>query len=383
MKISLAWFQLTHEKIRLLVALAGITFADVLMFMQLGFREALFDSSVRLHNNFKTDLVVLNSQSDTFVDLKPFSQRRLYEVLGVDGVKSVTPVYIDFAFWKNPVERNTRGILAIGINPDRDKISLPGVAEQRDIIKLQDVVLFDKKSRKDFGPVAEWFNQGKPVVTEVANRQIKVGGLFSMGTSFGADGNLVTSDVNFFRLFPNRDKGLVDIGLIELEPGADPKLVLQKINQKVYSGDVTFFTKEQFINHEKKYWNTRTAIGFVFAFGTIMGFIVGTVIVYQILYTDVADHLPEYATLKAMGYTDMYLLSVIFQEAVILACIGFFPGVSISLFLYANTAKATGLPIFMTVSRAVMILILTLIMCCVSGMIAVGKLRSADPADIF
>jgi putative ABC transport system permease protein len=147
-------------------------------------------------------------------------------------------------------------------------------------------------------------------------------------------------------------------------------------------GDVKVLSKAEFLAHEKRYWQTRTAIGFIFSLGTLMGFIVGIVIVYQILYTDVADHLPEYATLKAMGYRDIYLLGVIFQEAIILACIGFLPGLALSGLLYYNAAKATRLPIVMTVARAIMVLILTVIMCGVSGAIAVGKLRSADPADI-
>ncbi len=383
MKIPLSWLQLTHEKVRLLVALAGITFADVLMFTQIGFRDALYDSSVRLHKSLQTDLVLINSQSDTYTSLKPFSQRRLYEVLGLSGVDSVTPLYLDFAFWKNPVKRNTRGILVLGVNPDKNVITLPGVAENLDKIKLQDTVLFDQKSRAEFGPIAQWFNEGKVVQTEVANRQIRVGGLFSMGTSFGADGNIITSDVNFFRIFSGQEKGSIDIGLIHLKPGADPQQVKQEIEAKLTAKDVRVLTKEEFIEHEKYYWRTRTSIGFIFSLGVGMGFIVGTVIVYQILYTDVADHLPEYATLKAMGYTNTYLLGVVFQEAILLACVGFIPGFSLSLLMYFNAAKATGLPIMMTTAKAVNVLVLTLIMCAISGVIAVNKLRSADPADIF
>nr|WP_041237892.1 ABC transporter permease DevC [Gloeothece citriformis] len=383
MKIPLSWLQLTHEKTRLLVAIAGITFADILMFMQLGFRDALFDSSVKFHKQLETDIVLLNSRSETFVNLKQFSQRRLYTALGVPGVESVTPMYIGFAFWKNPVKQNLKNILVIGFNPEKNVVRLPGVAEKKALLKQQDLVLFDQKSRQEFGPVVQWFNQGKTVTTEVAERKIKIGGLFSLGTSFGADGNLITSDVNFFRLFSNRDRGLIDLGLIQVAPNADVNAVVQAIQKEIAAEDVMVMTKADFIEFEKNYWRTRTTIGFVFAFGTLMGFIVGTVIVYQILYTDVADHLPEYATLKAMGYTDFYLLSVVFQEAIILAIIGFIPGVSAALFMYYRVANATGLPIMMTVSRAITILILTILMCVISGIISVGKLRSADPADIF
>ncbi len=383
MKIPLAWLQLTHEKIRLLVALAGITFADVLMFMQLGFREALFDSGVRLHKSLEGEVFLLNSKSDTMVALKSFSQRRLYEVLGIDQVQSVTPMYVGFAFWKNPVERNTRGVMVIGFNPDKEIVNLPNVAPNLDKVKQQDVVLFDRLARKEFGPIVEWFEQGKTVETEVSSRRIKVGNLYALGTSFGADGSIITSDVNFWRIFPERERGLIDVGVIQLEPGADVEATINAIKEKLSDGDVRVYSKEEFVEHEKFYWRTRTSIGFIFSLGTVMGFIVGTVIVYQILYTDVADHLPEYATLKAMGYADLYLLAVVFQEAIILGVIGFIPGFSLSIILYYNAAKATGLPIMMVTSRAVTVLILTIIMCCISGTIAVGKLRAADPADIF
>jgi putative ABC transport system permease protein len=383
MKIPLAFLQLTHEKIRLIIALAGITFADVLMFMQLGFRDALFDSSVRLHKSLEGDVFVLNSKSDSLTALKSFSQRRLYDVLGVNNVESVIPMYVGLSNWKNPVQRQTRSVFVIGLNPSKNTIDLPGISENISLVKQQDVVLFDRRSRKEFGPIAEFFDQGKKVTTEVGNRQIKVGGLFSLGTSFGADGTIITSDVNFLRIFSARQQGLIDIGVIKLKSDTDVEATLKFLRDNFSHEDIQFFSKQELIAHEKSFWQNRTAIGFIFTLGTIMGFVVGTVIVYQILYTDVADHLPEYATLKAMGYTDFYLLTLVFQEAIILGVIGFLPGFGFATFMYFNAAKATGLPIMMTLARAITVLILTVIMCCISGGVAVGKLRAADPADIF
>ncbi|GBF82503.1 ABC transporter permease DevC [Aphanothece sacrum] len=383
MKIPLAFLQLTHEKIRLIIALAGITFADVLMFMQLGFRDALFDSAVRLHKSLEGDVFVLNSKSDSFTALRSFSQRRLYDILGVNNVESVIPMYVGLSNWKNPVERQTRSVFVIGLNPSINTINLPGIAENISVIKQQDTVLFDRSSRKEFGPIAEFFDQGKTVTTEIGNRQIKVGGLFSLGTSFGADGTIITSDVNFLRLFSARQQGLIDLGVIQLKPNTNVEATLKFLRDNFSHDDIQFFSKEELIAHEKSFWQNRTSIGFIFTLGTIMGFVVGTVIVYQILYTDVADHLPEYATLKAMGYTDFYLLTLVFQEAIILGIIGFLPGFGFAMFMYINAAKATGLPIMMTLARAMTVLILTVIMCCLSGGVAVGKLRAADPADIF
>ncbi len=383
MKIPLSWLQLSHEKVRLFVAIAGITFADVLMFMQLGFRDALFDSSTKMHKTLEGDIFMLSSQSDSTAFSSRFSRRRLYGIAGIKGIEYVTPIYIGSADWKNPELGNTRRIFVYGINPLYSTLKLPGVEQNIEKIKFPDVVLFDRLSRLDFGPIAQNYQQGKTVVTEVSGRQIRVGGLFSLGTSFGADGNIITSDINFLRLFPNRDPGLIDMGIIKLEPGADRDLILKTLQTKLVDGDVQVFDFDGLIVHEKKYWQTRTAVGFVFTLGTIMGFIVGIVIVYQILYTDVADHLPEYATLKAMGYTDLYLLGVVFQEAIILAIIGYLPSVSLTMLLYFGAANATGLPIAMSATKAITVFVLTGVMCAASGAISVGKLRTADPADIF
>lgn len=383
MKIPLAWLQLSREKVRLLIALAGISFADILMFMQLGFKTALLNSAVILHKNVEGDVFLLSPQSDALIAMKSFSSRRLYEALAVEGVKSINPIYIGFGIWKNPTNKKTRQIMVVGIKPKENIINLPGISENLDKIKIPDMVLFDDQSRPEFGNIKDMYNSQKTVETEIGSRKIKVAGLFSLGASFGADGNIITSDLNFLRMFPDRDKGLIDMGVIKLEKDANVKAVLTTLKEKFNGGDVLVLSKEEFVNYERKYWETSTAIGFIFGLGTAMGLVVGTVIVYQILYTDVADHLPEYATLKAMGYTDNYLLILVFQEAVILACIGFLPGLGFSIFLYYNAAKATGLPIFMTQSLALLVYLLTLAMCFVSGAIAVGKLKAADPADIF
>lgn len=381
-KIPLAWLQLKREKTRLAVALAGIAFADILMFMQLGFRDSLYFSNVRFHTSLQGDIVLINNQSNALLSMKGFSQRRLYKALDLQAVQSVHPIYLDYTAWKNPLTGRSRNLLVIGINPAVNLLDLPGVKENLAKLKLPDVVLYDRSSRQEYGPIATQFEQGETVAAEVNSRRMKVGGLFTLGASFGADGNLITSDLNFVRIFPHHQLGLIDIGLIRLKPGADANTVAQSLRNYL-PRDIKVLTKQEFIDYERHYWESGTAIGFIFTLGTIMGFIVGTVIVYQILYTEVADHLGEYATLKAMGYTQNYLLIVILQEAFILAILGYIPGFAVTMFLYARARDATLLPVLMSFERAVMVLILTFVMCFISGTIAMRKLRSADPADIF
>jgi putative ABC transport system permease protein len=381
-RVPLAWLQLTQEKVRFLVALAGVAFAVVLVSMQLGFRSAMYESAVRYHLHFRYDLVMLNPKTPFIGFPRSFSRRRLYQSLGAAEVASVTPVYIEQAFWKNPWERNARNILVVGFDPARDVLDLPGVRLGLGALKLPDVVLFDSASRPEFGPVAARVRDEGAVVAEVNNRRVTVTGMFRLGTSFGIDGSLVTSDLNFQRLFPERPPGLVDLGLIELRRGADAEAVRRKLEAGL-EPDVQILTRDAFVARELGYWGGTTPIGYVFGFGALMGLIVGGVIVYQILFADVSEHRAEYATLKAMGFTNRNLSSLVLQQAAILGICGFVPGLAVVVVLYRITAEATRLPLALSTGRASTVLFLTLAMCGAAAWVALRKVRAADPAEIF
>ena len=147
--------------------------------------------------------------------------------------------------------------------------------------------------------------------------------------------------------------------------------------------DVVILTREEWIDREGRYWAGTTPIGFVFGFGAIMGLVVGGVIVYQILFADVSQHLAEYATLKAMGYSNAFLSRVVLREAAILTVLGFIPGVAVSIVLYRFASTATRLPLEMTPGRAALVLLLTAAMCGSAALVALRKVRSADPAEVF
>ena len=382
-RIPLAWKQLTKKRGRMLVAIAGIAFADVLMFLQMGFRSALFEGAVQLHNVLDGEIFLVSDRYKALIALDRFTERRLYQALGYTGVQSVSPVYLSPVQWKNPENKEIWNLYAIGVNPEDHVLNLPAVQANLEMLKQPDTVMFDAGARREFGRIPDLFQQQGRFATEVENRRVEVTGLFKLGTSFGINGHLVTSDLNFLRMFrERRQKGLIDVGVIKLESGANAAQVLQNLRQGL-PNDVRVMSKQEFMDGEKNFWNTSTPVGYVFDLGAVIGFIVGAVIVYQILYSDVSDHLPEYATLKAIGFKDCYLLSVVFQEALILAIIGFIPGFAISLGFYQVTRQATLLPMVMTLSRSLFVLGLTAMMCSISAAISVRKLQAADPADIF
>ncbi|WP_287129092.1 ABC transporter permease DevC [Candidatus Cyanaurora vandensis] len=380
--LFLAWLQLRQKWARLLVAVTGISFAAVLMFLQLGFRGALFSSAVEFHQSLNGELIMLSSRYRSLISLDRFTERRLYAMAGVPGVQSISPVYLNFIQWRNPDNNQIWDIFAIGINPEHQVMNLPGVQANRQQLREPDTVLFNRGSRQEFGPITQYFQAGDLIQTEVDERRIKVKGLFQLSPTFGINAYLITSDLNFLRLAEFRQPGLIDVGVLKLEAGADVQQVLAQVELHLPK-DVKVLTKEDYAKAEVAFWNTSTPVGYTFDLGVVIAFIVGAVIVYQILYSDVTEHLPEYATLKAMGFHDRYLLMVVYQESLILATLGFIPGVLIALGFYQVTHWATLLPMTMDLGRVLFVFVLTLVMCLVSATVAVRKLQTADPADVY
>jgi putative ABC transport system permease protein len=385
-RAPLGWLQLSHQKGRLLVAVSGIAFADILMFMQLGFQSALYDSNTRLNRSLNTDIVLMSPKAQNMQNLSTFSRRRMYQAKDIAGVSSAKAMYVNIITWKSPQNRKESSIQVIGVSPQKSNFNLPPVEQQVHLTKLPDTFLFDRESRGEYEKIIPQVEQGKVVTTEIEGRTIRISGLFTLGSSFAADGNLITSDDNFIRLFPRRKANSINLALIQVKPGYDPVEVAKHLKdnfRKLDVDDVKVLTHKEFIEFENNYWATQSPIGFIFGLGTAMGFVVGTILVYQILSTDVNAHIKEYATFKAMGYHNRYLLTIVLEEALILALLGFIPGFIIPLGLYQLTRNATHLPIYMNLVRVFMVLILTLIMCIISGAIATRKLQSADPADMF
>jgi putative ABC transport system permease protein len=400
-RVPLAWKNLTHRKVRFVVAVAGITFAVLLMFVQFGFRAALLDSNTHLLRLFNGELVIINRAKDALMVKQPFSRRRIQQARAVDGVLAVYPIYMEMmaSEWKNPLSgaggefthgastwRNTpyekghiRPIRVVAFDPEAAVLSIPECRASAAQLKLPNTALLDEDSRPFF--------LGSETAHELAHKNLRIVGHFRLGTDFTNDGNLIMSDTNFAHYFPMAVPGesplsFVEIGLVQLTPGADAAQVQAALAQ-VLPEDVKVLTREQLIGMEEGFWLANTPVGYVFGLGAVMGVIVGIIICYQVLSADVADHLPEFATLKAIGYPDSYLTRVVLQEALFISGLGYIPGLLLSLLAYRELTAQTQLPMHMTIARALLVLTLAAGMCVFSGLLVVRKVKVADPAEVF
>lgn len=379
--LRLAARQLRADRAKLLTAIAGVMFAAVLVFMQLGFRGALFDSATNLLSGMRADLFLIHPMTQASFRPEPLPRVRAWQSLADPAVDRAVPIYLTQVTLRNPEGGTRRAAQLIGLDATGGAVAFPGLEKAAAALTRPDTFAFDSRSRPEFGPLPALFERNGPFDVQLGTRTMQLVGLVEIGPSFGADGNVVTSEVNFRRL-AQRSPSNTDLVALRLKPGEDLRAAQARL-RALLPQDVLVLTHAELVANERAYWEDSTPIGFIFVFGSVMGLVVGMVIVYQILFADIAGHLSEYATMKAMGYSNGYLARVVVGAAVILALIGFVPGFALSWLLYDFVAGATFLPLEMYPARALGVFALIFGMCVLAGLLAMRKLRDANPADMF
>jgi len=392
-KTPLAWKNLTHDWRRLVAAIAGIGFAVLLMFTQVGFQHALFDSQVKIIDDLQGDIFLVSKAKYTLAAEKRFSISRIHQANSCSGVSGAYPLYSELTtsvLRKMDQGKGNRGfpLRSLGFYLGDPIFKSKDIQENLNLLRQPSTALIDKKSKaKKFGIPMESNAKLAQHTLELASKKLTLVGTFILGTDFAHDGNLVMSSENFARYFPHRKRfgnplSVVDVGIIHVQEGFSPEDV-QQVLQKTLEKDVLVLTRDKFRTAEIKFWDKSTPIGTIFFAGKMIGFVVGMVICYQVIYSDIAEHMPEFATLKAMGYKTSYFFRLIVVQALLLSVIGFVPAALASRIIYEWLAGQTGLLMQMTPSGIVYVFAMTVSMCVVSGLLAVRKLLAADPASLF
>lgn len=375
MRTPLAWLNLLHDKGRTATAMAGTSFAVVLVLMQLGFFTSVLKTARIVYDELDFDVVVTSIKYRQMLKTGYFDRIRLGEARQVPEVVDAMPVMVAMQLYRNPEIGKKRSILVIGVDPSRNYVKVVA-PEQMRLVMQADRVLMDTLSRPEYG------DRYVGLKSQIGPRAAEVVGLFEMGCGFGADGTVVTSDTNFARFFPGRTTEQVSLGLIKLTAGADPELAAARLRE-LLPNDVVVKTRAEFLFDEEYYWTVKTSVGVIFGLGVVVAILVGVAIVYQVLSADIAKRMPEYATLKAMGYPGGYLTNVILTQAAIIGAVGFVPGWLIAVALYAVTRAQAHIPMNMGILLPIIVLVVSVLMCCAAGLASLRKVRTAAPADLF
>lgn len=379
-RLPLGWMQLTHNPGRLAAALAGVAFAQVLVFVQLGIMGSMNSSIIKSYDLFNADIMISAEDANTLTEGGNVARQWLFQALADPGVARGTGLFLSNARWEREGDQTTFQVYAL--QPEYLDFLSGDISRNARAIALPNVAIIDQQTRGLDPDLIAGIRPQSPLVTEVNGQQLAFANTFQGGVSFSADGYMVTSEQTFLRLFPARTSGAPNHVLLNVAAGHQTDAVVARLKAELPE-TLQIRTIADAASEDLRFQTTERPTGLIFGFGVVMGIIVGIVIVYQVLSSDVADHLREYATLKAVGYGPEYFLGVVFEEAVILAVLGFIPGFMISLGLYALLVALTGLPVAMTPALAIAVLLGSLAACTVSGAIATRKLNAAEPADLF
>ena len=403
---GLAWRSLIHNRVRTLIGAIGVAFAVLLLFLQLGFYGAVGRTATMLFDHLRFDLVIASSEHQDLTRMRDFPRGRLAQAREVPGVAAVTPLTIARGQWRNPdvpthwwsrktVEPGTVSLIfMVGVPPDQvvrafrtgphngtfptaDDAETAG----RRLTRL-DTVLLDARARPEFGGYELFRTQpASEIGPRVNQRRVDVVGPCAIGTSFSWNGMLITSEETLARV-AYRSTDRVTLGVVELEPGADPTATKATL-QKVLPPDVRVLTPDEANKIESDYWVAGNTIGKVLWATVLLAVVVGVIFLYQMMASDVRNRLAEFATAKALGYRPSHLSATVLWQAVLLACVGYLPGLAAAAVLYEVFGAQAGLPMQIDPVDVVLVLVLTVGMCVGSGLVAVRKVAVADPANLF
>ncbi|MBK5254683.1 MAG: FtsX-like permease family protein [Vicinamibacteria bacterium] len=372
--VLLSWRLLWHNPARLATSLGALAFAVFLMLIQMGFRNSLLDSVTALLESLDADILVMHKEKDNSIQRETIPLLRVQQTLSVEGVAAAYPLWFRFLYWKNLENGAFRPIRVLGFRPDDPMFLPPDIRAGAKLLGQPGTALLDSRSRSYLGRIGVG-------PAQVQKEGLSVVGTFAMATDLEVDGNLLVSDETFARITHQSMNG-IELIAVKLKPGAEPQRVIEGLRAGL-PGDAAVRTKDEVRAMDFEHWDTGTPVSLIVFIGMAMGFVVGVVICYQILYTEVADHLAEFATLRAIGFGKAYIIGVVLVEAVLLSVVGLIPSLAAGWVLYRVLEASTGLLLNLTLPRMALVAGLTVSMCVFAGILALRKVLQADPAELF
>ncbi len=380
-RLPIGWLQLTHKRGRFIAALSGVAFANVLVFVQLGIMNSMATATLRPYDFFSADIMISAADANALADGGNVARQWMLQAFADPDVVAGMGLFIANAPWDRG--GNDISLTTFGIDPGQPTFVAPVIAADIALLQVPGAAILDRLARGLSRDEAAAIRPQTPLSFETQNRTLTALTTFAGGGGFGGDGYMIVSDQTFLSMFASRSSAAPDHILLRLRPGADAEIVVPRLRRLISDTTLRVRSYAQAAQEDLRYQQTKRPTGIIFGFGVLIGVLVGLVIVYQVLSADVADHLREYATFKAIGYGPRFFLSIVVEEALVLGILGFLPGLAVGTAILTLMAKITILPLAMTPSMAIMVFLGTVVFSVISGAIATRRLAAADPADLF
>ena len=380
-RLPIGWLQLTHKRGRFMAALSGVAFANVLVFVQLGIMNCMGTATLRPYEFFSADIMISAHDANALAEGSNVARQWMLQAFADPDVIAGMGLFVGNVPWNRGDKDIT--FTTFGIDPGQPGFLAPDIAGDSALLRVHDVAVIDRLARGLSRDEAAAIRPQTPLSFETQGRTLTALDTFAGGGGFGGDGFMIVSDQTFLSLFPARSSTAPDHILLRLRPGANVAAVTTRLRGLISDPTLRIRSYADAAQEDLRYQQTQRPTGVIFGFGVLIGVLVGLVIVYQVLSADVADHLREYATFKAMGYGPRFFLGIVIEEALILGIMGFVPGLAVGAAMLAFMGTVTALPLAMTASMAIMVFVGTVVFSVMSGAIATRRLAAADPADLF
>jgi len=404
----LAWRNVSHGGRRTLAAISGVAFSLTMVLLQLGFLQAV---RITATNNFDVldfDVLMTSARFEQFYAPGFLPMERLRQAEGMDAVVSATPLYATFALWRcppNPLDAppddsapkpgaltrwregsraprplQRRQLYVMGIDLDHPPFLSPirdSIEANAARMRVPNRILLNEMSHPDFG----WQDRDRYHDWELEDTAVEIVGGFPMLRGFAADSTVVCSADDFVRICGYGSRETTNFGLLKVAPGS-AGAVVEALRQALPS-DVRVDSREEVLANEVDHWVNQTSTGQLFAIGVLVAMVVAAVVVYQVLSNDVREHLPEYATLRAMGYSTPRLAGILVFQSILYMLISFAVAVVIAVVVYQATEALAGIPMVLTRENLALTFALAMVVGALTGGLTVNRLRLAQPADLF
>jgi putative ABC transport system permease protein len=369
----LAWRNLVHDKVRLGVTLTGIVFAVVLIVVEFGLFLGFTSTTSGLIDRSGADLWVI-AKRVPYIELGlPFTDRKLSTVRATPGVAEAEKYVARFTEWQRPDGRR-ENVQIVGFNLD-GTLGHPWnvVAGSLQDLRAPDAIFVDELYREKLGVT----HLGQ--IVELRGHRARIVGFTHGIRAFTTAPYVFTSFKNAQNYASLREDQTLYL-LVKAAPGVAPADLKRALGARLTDVDVV--TNAEFSQMTRFYWMFTTGAGIAVLLASVLGLVVGVVVVTQTIYATTMDHIREYGTLKAMGATNRYLYGVIAQQAVMSAVIGYAFGMTVSWFVVRGSEKG-GAAILLPPEMVAGMLALTIAMCVMAALVSINKITKLDPAVVF
>ncbi|MEX0271024.1 FtsX-like permease family protein [Leptolyngbyaceae cyanobacterium UHCC 1019] len=409
---SIARKNLFEDIPRFIVAQAGIMFAVSLVTIQVGILDGFSRSTTRLIEQSNADLWVTSKEMLQLEITLPIPLQRLTQAREVEGVAHAEAIISRNSLWLDTNEKIVP-IRVWGFNPTGRLFGNWAIAQGTSAALKEPYTFITDRSNLNALNLKKVGETGKivPLKAKLVGlseytqsmasstsiyASLESANAFTSGLGSSLNCTVNSGDIDCKNPLSTTDIPLgepqsqprrlnladpITYVLVQAKPGQDLQVLKQRLEAKL--PNTRAYTQEEMALITRSFWRERTGIGFILGLGAAVGVIVGIVVVSQILYSSVSDHLKEFGTLKAMGASDWVIYGVITEQALWMAILGYIPSMALCWGLGAWTVAAKGIVILITPTTAIAVFGLTVFMCVGSALIAIQKVTHVDPAIVF